>query len=91
MPAPKLVTTGSPLATLYVRFFESRPQDRVASYTPPKFWLNVYRPADYIGGAIPFKGVVNRKLVSERMHTEYWRDPAVMAVVADALSLKFQG
>ncbi|MFP5331194.1 MAG: hypothetical protein ACLGHX_02360, partial [Acidimicrobiia bacterium] len=75
------LTHGSPLATLYMRFFpRSFPADTVARVGVAK-WSNLWRVTDPIGGAI--RRVDDRRLGDPqlRIHGAYWLEPEY----ADAL------
>lgn len=81
--APSILTFGSPLGTLYQKYFPTEykqkfpaPADLCARL---KRWVNIYRVDDYIGGPIqPPDGldVENRVMKPDEklMHTGYWRE-----------------
>jgi hypothetical protein len=73
-----LVTVGSPITTLYRNFLGVEIGTAFASLCashPQRFrWINLYRPADYVGGEIELPGVVNRDLLTPGDHVGYWRD-----------------
>lgn len=67
-----LLTHGSPLATLYTRFFPiSFPAD-VVSMVGTRAWINLWRPTDPIGG--PIRGTDDRRIEDRhgRFHGGYW-------------------
>lgn len=72
-----LLTHGSPLAALYMRFFPvSFPPD-VVSLVAVRRWINLWRPTDPIGGAI--RGVDDRRIDDRhlRFHGGYWFDDEI--------------
>ena len=73
-----LVTVGSPVTTLYRNFLGAKIGVEFAALCqaqPERFrWFNLYRPADYIGGAVELDGVVNRDLLTPGDHVGYWCD-----------------
>ncbi|KNZ33141.1 MAG: hypothetical protein AD742_07765 [Methylibium sp. NZG] len=73
-----LVTVGSPVTTLYRNFLGATIGVEFAALCrsqPERFrWFNLYRPADYIGGAVELDGVVNRDLLTPGDHVGYWCD-----------------
>jgi hypothetical protein len=73
-----LVTVGSPVTTLYRNFLGAQIGAEFAALCqtqPERFrWFNLYRPADYIGGAVELDGVVNRDLLTPGDHVGYWCD-----------------
>jgi hypothetical protein len=78
-----LVTVGCPLTTLYRNFLGARLGAEYAALCkaqPQRFrWINLTRPADYIGGAVEFDGVVNRDLLTPGDHVGYWSDRELLA------------
>ncbi|WP_028278793.1 hypothetical protein [Arthrobacter sp. H5] len=83
-PGPHLVTAGSPLSSLYRRFFPD-------TFTPALFrgvaegsasWVNFWRTTDPIGTPVP--GADNRRLHDPRedgtvrSHSDYWTEPKLV-------------
>lgn len=80
-----LLTHGSPLSSLYMRFFpRSFPADTVAK-VGERPWANLWRTTDPIGGAI--RGVDDRRLddPNQRIHGGYWLEDEY-AEALDALT-----
>lgn len=85
---PHLVTAGSPLGSVYARFFPATftPQllEDVAAGT--RTWLNYWRDTDPVG--FPIRHAVNRELADPRAdgivrsHSDYWTEPEILAHVA---------
>jgi hypothetical protein len=77
-----LITVGSPVTTLYRNFLGAEVGQRYArlcEQLPQRFaWVNLCRPADYIGGAVELPGVQNRELLTPGDHVGYWRDPVLL-------------
>lgn len=77
-----LVTVGSPLTTLYRNFLGAHLGEGYAALCaaqPERFrWINLSRPADYIGGAIELPGVSNRDLLTPGDHAGYWSDTELL-------------
>jgi hypothetical protein len=73
-----LVTIGSPLQSLYVRFL-----GRTAPDAGVSGWVNGFREGDYIGGPIELTKVTNR-CIGPGQHTGYWTDPGVSQLIATA-------
>jgi hypothetical protein len=78
-----LVTVGSPLTTLYRNFLGIELGLEYAALCashPERFrWINLYRPADYIGGEVELPGVINRDLLTPGDHVGYWRDRELLS------------
>lgn len=78
-----LVTVGSPLTTLYRNFLDvvlGQGFARLCTLQPERFrWINLCRPADYIGGAVELEGVHNRELLTPGDHIGYWSDADLLA------------
>ncbi len=78
-----LVTVGCPVSTLFRNFLGVRVGVEFAGLClsePGRFrWFNLCRPADYIGGAVELKGVVNRDLLTEGDHVGYWCDRELLS------------
>jgi hypothetical protein len=85
---PHLVTAGSPLGSVYTRFFPATftPQllARVAAGT--RTWTNFWRNTDPVG--FPIQHAANRELPDPRpdgivrSHSDYWTEPEIVAHVA---------
>jgi hypothetical protein len=77
-----LVTLGSPITSLYEKFFAvpvGHGFARLCQDLPDRFaWLNCARAADYIGSAIEISGVQNFELGTNGDHSGYWSDPALL-------------
>jgi hypothetical protein len=87
--APALLTFGSPLGTIYQKYFH----EYAASNPVPlgiaarlKCWINLYRVDDYIGGRIiaPSGLRVDNHVMGPGGHTGYWTEPDV-AEALDAI------
>jgi hypothetical protein len=87
--APALLTFGSPLGTIYQKYFH----EYAASHPVPhgiaarlKCWINLYRVDDYIGGRViaPSGLRVDNHVMGPGGHTGYWTEPAV-AEALDAI------
>lgn len=82
-----LVTVGSPVTSLYERFLGVRVGENFAflcAQEPKRFrWVNLCRPADYIGSSVELKGVENKALLTPGDHTEYWRDEVLLQWLFD--------
>ncbi len=68
--AEVFVSVGSPLTTLYRRFFGG---DYPDSYTLGLEWHNLYRDGDYVGGTV--QGCPDNRDIGPGVHTDYWKDP----------------
>jgi hypothetical protein len=68
--AEVFVSVGSPLTTLYQRFFGGEYPD---SYKLGMEWHNLYRNGDYVGGEI--QGCPDNRNIGPGVHTDYWKDP----------------
>ena len=82
----RLITAGSPLASLYERFLGSTPEARApqGAFAQPRSWLNFSRTGDYIGASQRRLGVQEHDL-GPGGHTGYWRVPALWRTVLSAL------
>jgi hypothetical protein len=87
--APALLTFGSPLGSIYQKYFHEYAASRP---TPAgvagrlKCWINLYRVDDYIGGSIvaPSGLRVDNYVLGPGGHTGYWTEPEV-AEALDAI------
>ena len=71
-----LLTMGSPLSSLYARFFPVGFGEFVRDARPKaKSWLNLYRKDDYVGRGL---GGVNNQQIAGTGHEGYWTDPCVL-------------
>lgn len=70
----RLLTHGSPLATLYMRFFPISFPAETPERIAVRPWINLWRPTDPIGGAI--RGAEDRRIDDTRLraHGGYWFD-----------------
>lgn len=89
----RLLTHGSPLATLFMRFFPiSFPPD-VPSKIAVRPWINLWRPTDPIGG--PVRTSVDRRIEDRhlRVHGGYWLpdEPEYARAVDDLLAAESEG
>ncbi|MEX2279185.1 MAG: hypothetical protein WEA76_03750 [Acidimicrobiia bacterium] len=68
----RLLTHGSPLATLFMRFFPVSFPPEVPSRIAVRPWINLWRPTDPIGG--PVRSSVDRRVEDRhlRVHGGYW-------------------
>lgn len=82
-PSPvSLVTIGSPLQSLYVRFLGRAVPDAGVSV-----WVNGFREGDYLAGPIELTSVKNR-CMGPGQHTGYWTDPGLNDLLAMATGSK---
>jgi hypothetical protein len=74
----RIVTAGSPLASLYRRFLDSTPESRAevdrAPFAAPVAWTNFSRWGDYIGAAQEREGAVTEEDLGAGGHGGYWRE-----------------
>jgi hypothetical protein len=77
-----LITMGSPLTSLYVRFLEIKCP--AFPPTPQMRWLNLWRDGDYIAGPID---VAEDSNIGPGDHIFYWRDQEVAKKVLAVLGL----
>ncbi|MGO4682803.1 hypothetical protein [Hyphomicrobium sp. 2TAF46] len=87
--SPALLTFGSPLGTLYQKYFHEYSASKGAPLgiaASLKCWINLYRVDDYIGGRInPPRGLrIDNHVMGIGGHTGYWTEPAV-AEALDAI------
>lgn len=87
--SPALLTFGSPLGTIYQRYFHEYAVSRAIPLgiaARLKCWINLYRVDDYIGGAItaPTGLRVDNYVMGLGGHTKYWNEPDV-AEALDAI------
>ena len=87
--APSLLTFGSPLGSLYQKYFYEYAASQTV--TPElasrlKCWINLYRVDDYIGGRItPPSGLrIDNYVMGRGGHTNYWTEREV-AEALDAI------
>jgi hypothetical protein len=80
--ADRLITMGSPLASLYGRFLQT--PISVSTITAGPAWLNMFRAGDYIGGPIP--GVERGGDIGKGGHVNYWGDAEVHGILREILS-----
>lgn len=73
-PDIRLLTHGSPLASLYMRFFPISFPDDTPARVAVRPWINLWRPTDPIGGAV--RGSDDRRIEDThlRVHGGYWLD-----------------
>lgn len=89
---PALLTFGSPLGTIYQKYFHEYAITKAVPYgiaTRLKCWINLFRVDDYIGGRVhapPGLRIENR-IMDVGGHTSYWTEDAV----ADALDAILMG
>ncbi len=87
--APALVTFGSPLGSIYQKYFHEYAASRAIPLgiaARLKCWINLYRVDDYIGGRIeaPPGLRVDNHVMGLGGHTGYWTEPDV-AEALDAI------
>lgn len=80
------VSVGSPLTTLYQRFFGGKYPD---SYSMALEWHNLYREGDYVGGVVD--GCPDNKCIGPGVHTDYWSDVVFAKQFRDCLMNQGQG
>jgi hypothetical protein len=90
--APALLTFGSPLGSVYQKYFREYASSKavpIGVAARLKCWINLYRVDDYIGGPIkPPSGLrVDNHAMGLGGHTGYWTE----ADVADALDAILTG
>lgn len=78
--AETFVSVGSPLTTLYRRFFGG---DYPDSYSLELKWHNLYRDGDYVGGEV--KGCQGNRDIGPGVNTGYWNDPVFAKHFSDCL------
>ncbi|MEX1043814.1 MAG: hypothetical protein WD020_04190 [Acidimicrobiia bacterium] len=83
-----LLTHGSPLAPLFMRFFPVSFPPEVPSRIAVRPWINLWRPTDPIGG--PVRSSVDRRVEDRhlRVHGGYWLgdEPEYARAVGDLLA-----
>jgi hypothetical protein len=72
----KILSLGSPIDSLYLRFLAWHPERSVGSHV---FWVNGYRTGDYVGG--PIQGANINLEMGSGGHTGYWQDAEVWRIV----------
>ena len=87
--SPALLTFGSPLGTLYQKYFHEYSASKgvpLGIAASLKCWINLYRVDDYIGGRIdPPRGLrIDNHVMGIGGHTGYWTEPDV-AEALDAI------
>lgn len=84
----RLLTHGSPIATLFMRFFPVSFPPETAARIAVRPWVNLWRPTDPIGG--PVRGADDRRVDDHalRGHVGYWREdePEYVRAKADLLA-----
>jgi hypothetical protein len=80
--APALLTFGSPLGTIYQKYFHEYAASRpvpLGIAARLKCWINLYRVDDYIGGRViaPSGLRVDNHVMGPGGHTGYWSEPDV--------------
>jgi hypothetical protein len=70
----RLLTHGSPLASLYMRYFPISFPAETPERIAVRPWINLWRPTDPIGGAV--RGSDDRRIddIHLRVHGGYWMD-----------------
>ncbi len=94
--APSLLTFGSPLGTIYQKYFPFEYEEKFP--VPPelsrrlKRWVNLYRVDDYIGGPInpPETLQISNRLMPPglHMHTNYWTEPELAEALDELIRRK---
>ena len=76
----RLITTGSPIVSLYKRFLQSSGATRVKKYRVPESWMNIFRLDDYVAGPVAEEGGVDVDTGSYYIggHKGYWDDETVI-------------
>jgi hypothetical protein len=74
----QILSLGSPIESLYLRFLGWQPQGKIK---PGLHYINGYRTGDYIGG--PMKSASRNVELGGGGHTGYWSDPCVWQLVRD--------
>ena len=87
--APALLTFGSPLGSIYQKYFHEYAASRpvpLGIAARLKCWINLYRVDDYIGGRVtaPSGLRVDNHVMGPGGHTGYWTEPDV-AEALDAI------
>jgi hypothetical protein len=77
-----LVTTGSPVSSLYLRFLGVEKDANQPHEKAP--WINCYRDGDVIAGPIDRPWVENISIGSGG-HTRYWSDPEMARIISELL------
>jgi len=87
--SPALLTFGSPLGSIYQKYFHEYAASRPVPHgiaARLKCWINLYRVDDYIGGRViaPSGLRVDNHVMGPGGHTGYWTEPDV-AEALDAI------
>ncbi len=82
----QLLSLGSPMESLYLRFLGWRPRGKTGSTL---HWINGYRTGDYIGG--PIEAASRNVEFGGGGHTGYWSDPRVWHIVTTLAAPTAQG
>lgn len=91
---PHLVTAGSPVHSVYARFFPATftPELLADAVAGSRSWRNYWRATDPIGFPIP--GIANSELPDPRPdglvrgHSDYWTEPDIVQHVAGLAQLR---
>lgn len=82
-----LLTVGSPLSSLYEHFLGvqiGQAYAQLCASQPERFrWVNMCRPADYVGSSIDLLGVENKALLTPGEHMGYWSDAVLLQWLND--------
>lgn len=85
---PHVISLGSPLATIYQRYFKEYRAifDGVGSRLG--LWVNFYRVDDYVGGPISTSNCNAVENVPLRAggHMNYWAEPRVAVILRDTIA-----
>ncbi|HVR33312.1 MAG TPA: hypothetical protein VMS74_11485 [Acidimicrobiia bacterium] len=84
----RLLTHGSPLAPLFMRFFPVSFPPEIVPRIGRRPWINLWRPTDPVGGAV--RGTDDRRVPdrNSRIHGGYWLadEPEYARAVADLVA-----
>ena len=74
-----LLTMGSPLRSLYARFFPLGFGELVQEVGPNvKRWVNLFRADDYVGRDLCLKDPYRERQIGGQGHEHYWTDASVL-------------